>query len=111
MARVLPDTLKQALERKRRHAAKLLRTLRFLSSESTLFADLRAERDLDDATLARVACPLLCVYGTHSSCRAVGARLARVVPGARLVELDAGHFLPVEKPRELGDVLEEFLRG
>lgn len=77
--------------------------------DTSLVADLRAEPDFDDAALARLPHPALCVYGARSVCRPAGERLARVLPAARLVELDGGHMLPLECPAELTRTLAEFL--
>jgi pimeloyl-ACP methyl ester carboxylesterase len=41
----------------------------------------------------------------------VGDRLVEVLPQARLVVLDGGHYLPVDAPGPLADAIEEFLRG
>ena len=85
--------------------------VRTLLDETTLADDVRAECDLDDASLARLRAPALCIYGSHSSCRSVGDRLAAVLPEARLVVLDGGHYLPIDAPGPLADTIEEFLRG
>jgi pimeloyl-ACP methyl ester carboxylesterase len=111
MAESLPDALRDALGRRGRQAAKLVDSLRFLATESSLFADLAKALDIDDATLATLRCPLLTVYGTHSSCLPVGRRLARVLPRARSVELDGGHFLPIEAPGPLTAAIVEFVDG
>jgi pimeloyl-ACP methyl ester carboxylesterase len=111
MAAALPAPLQEALARKGRQATRFVDGLRFLVAESTLLDDLRGARDIPDDALAALSCPLLCIYGESSSCRAVGERLARVVPAARLVTLPGGHFLPVESPRAVADSITEFLDG
>ena len=111
MADALPEVLRDALGRKGRQAERLLRSLAFLISESSLASDLRAAEDLDDADLRTLRPPLLCVYGTRSSCRPVGQRLARLAPNTRLVELEGGHFLPVECPGALTSAIVRFVDG
>jgi pimeloyl-ACP methyl ester carboxylesterase len=111
MVQALPEALQQALGRRGRQAARLLDSLSFLTSRSSLLDDLRRAEDIDDARLAKLNRPLLCVYGTRSSCLPAGRRLARVVPGAVLQEIDGGHFLPVESPGPLGHVIERFIDG
>jgi pimeloyl-ACP methyl ester carboxylesterase len=108
---VILEAMRRTLARGGRRAARLLAYLRFLTSESSLLADIAAEPDLPDASLAVLACPVLCVYGTESSCRDVGTRLERVIPGARLVFLKGGHFLHLDAPSALARCLEEFLGG
>jgi pimeloyl-ACP methyl ester carboxylesterase len=111
MLESLPRALRTAIGQGGRRAARFVDTLRFLAQESTLLDDLRAADDIPDDALAALRCPLLAVYGTESSCRPVGARLARVVPGAKLVELSGGHFLPLEAPHALSELLVEFLHA
>jgi pimeloyl-ACP methyl ester carboxylesterase len=97
----LPSPLAEGARRGGRAASRLVGSLSFLLQETTLLADLAAEPDVPDAHLARLACPVTCVYGARSACLATGERLARVVPGARLVVLDGGHFLHVDAPAAL----------
>jgi pimeloyl-ACP methyl ester carboxylesterase len=111
MAEALPEALREAIGRKGRQAAKLVESLRFLATESSLFADLRRTADIADATLATLRCPLLAIYGSQSSCRDVGRRLGRVVPHAKAIELEGGHFLPVEAPAALSAAITEFVDG
>jgi pimeloyl-ACP methyl ester carboxylesterase len=108
MAGALPDALRGVVERGGRAATRFLAQLRFLAVESTLLGDLAREAEHSDAELARIACPLLAVYGARSTCLPAGERLQRVVPGARLVVLPGGHFLPTEMPDALASVIVAF---
>jgi pimeloyl-ACP methyl ester carboxylesterase len=111
MLDALPDVLRDAIGGGGRRGRRLAESIRFLAKDSTLFEDLRRAEDISDDALAALRCPLLAVYGTESSCRPVGARLARAVRHARHVELPGGHFLPVETPAPLTDLLVRFLDG
>src|SRR5262249_14290807 len=93
MVESLPDGLRAFIAQGGRRASRLLDSIRFLVTESTMIRDLRAEPDIPDADLARIQCPVLCVYGDRSSCRPVGDRLAAAIPGARLEVLSGGHYL------------------
>jgi pimeloyl-ACP methyl ester carboxylesterase len=107
MAESLPSVLKDALGRKGRQATRFVESLRFLVSETSLMADLRKATDIPDDALRALKVPTLLLYGTESSCRPVGERLARGLPDARLTLLEGGHFLPIERP--LGPDILEFL--
>jgi pimeloyl-ACP methyl ester carboxylesterase len=119
MLRALPPALAGAVERGGRAARKLLERLQFLAAETTLLADLAAETEFDldapGAALARklgaLRVPTLCLYGSRSSCRTNGERLAAAIPGARLEILEGGHFLPSEAPQAVAESLERFLTG
>lgn len=111
MVASLPEALRVALASGGRRATRLVESLRFLAQDTTLLRDLAAEPDVADAELARLAIPLLCIYGARSRCRDVGDRLAAVVPGARLAVIDAGHFLPLEAPAEVTRLTTEHLDG
>jgi pimeloyl-ACP methyl ester carboxylesterase len=106
MLAALPAPLRAAAEGGSRRGKKQLEQIRRLVAESTLLADLRAERDLDDDALRGLRAPALLVYGDRSSCRPAGERLARTLPHAELVVLPGGHFLPVESAQALNDLLE-----
>jgi pimeloyl-ACP methyl ester carboxylesterase len=111
MVEALPGPLKDALARKGRQATRFVDGLRFLATESSLMSDLQRAEDIPDEALRALGCPVLCVYGKNSSCLPVGQRLARVIPNARLVVLDGGHFLPVDAPRALADTIKGFIDG
>jgi pimeloyl-ACP methyl ester carboxylesterase len=107
LSRALPAAVGRDLARGGRRWRSLMQSLQFLARESTLGADVAAEKDVPDEELSRVSAPLLCVYGERSACRGVGERLARVVPGASLRLLDGGHWLPVEASAALTACLAE----
>jgi len=62
----LPEFLQQSLTRGSRRARNLLSTLELLLRRATLIADLKAEPDLTADDLARITCPVLCLYGDES---------------------------------------------
>jgi len=105
----LPESLRVAVTGGRRQAERLLKSLEFLIVQSTLLDDVRAERDLDDAELARLAIPVLIVYGDRSSCLPAGERLLRAIPGASLAVLPGGHYLHLDARAELIALLERHL--
>lgn len=55
--------------------------------------------------LASIACPTLVVRGTRSNVLSedVARRMVQTLPDGRLMELDAGHNVPLDRPRELAD--------
>ena len=107
----IPENLRANLTGGTRRAARTMRSLTRLLSNSTLVADLQAEGDLPDRELASLTMPLALVYGSNSSCLPTGKRLAALLPSARLTVLEGGHYLPVEKPADLAAALGDFLRG
>jgi pimeloyl-ACP methyl ester carboxylesterase len=107
---ILPPPLKAVIQGGRRGFQRIARDLWFLIGESTLVRDLRTEPDIPDGRLARIACPTLCIFGRSSKLRPIGARLTAVLPNATLVELDGGHYLVNERPRELSQAIADFLR-
>jgi pimeloyl-ACP methyl ester carboxylesterase len=106
---ILPQPLRPMILSGRRGMQRAARNLWFLVGESSMVADLRAEPDIPDEDLRRLGCPTLCIFGSRSKLRSVGDRLERVIPGARLVELDGGHYLVNERPRELAALIAGFL--
>lgn len=111
MLEAFPSVVREALVGGGRRGRRIAESIRFLWLESSLPDDVRRAEDVPDDQLAALACPLLAVYGSRSSCRPAGARLARLVPGARLVELPAGHYLPLEVPGLLTEALASFADG
>ena len=59
---------------------------------------------------ATITVPTLVVRGTRSPVLApdVARRLVATIPDARLVELDAGHNVPLDRPRELAEAVIGF---
>ena len=109
MLEVLPDALRRDVTEGSRQGRRFVAQLRRLVEDSTLLADLSAEPDIPDETLAELNIPVLCIYGDRSGCRPAGERLARVLPRARLRILPGGHFLPAEAAVPLADLLDEEL--
>jgi pimeloyl-ACP methyl ester carboxylesterase len=106
---MLPDVMRERLGGgRRRH--RFADSMRFLAT-STLYHDMRRAEDIPDDVLAGLRPPLLAIYGKRSSLRGIGQRFARVVPGARLVELDGGHFLPLEAKDDLAAAIGDFIDG
>jgi pimeloyl-ACP methyl ester carboxylesterase len=111
MVAALPRELQCLLKRGSRQALRLLKSLQRLATDSTLIRDLLAERDIPDAELARLDCPVALLYGDRSSCRAVGDRLARVIPNATLTMLPGGHYLHLDCARQMTERLVEFVNA
>jgi len=105
----LPAPLREAAASGRRQAQRLLDSLRFLALESSLLADVRGEPDPSDAELATVRAPTLLAYGRSSRCAPAGERLARVLPQARHLVLDGGHYLHLDAREPLTRALVEHL--
>lgn len=111
MAEALPAAMRVSLDRRGRQAEKLLAKLLHLAFETSALADVRAERDLPDATLGQLRCAPLLVFGHDSSCRPVGERLVHVIPDSRLVLLPGGHYLPLDAPEMLTAALQGYFLG
>src|SRR5262249_13517452 len=111
MARALPGPLQELVARGGRAATNFVKQIAALAQSTTLLRDLAAEPDLPDDVLAGVRGPTLLVDGARSGCRDPGDRLARLIPGARLVELPGGHFLPAEAPAALTETIGGFCDG
>ncbi len=60
--------------------------------------------------LGEISCPVLVVRGTRSPsfADATARTMLRTLPHARLVELDTGHNVALERPRELADAILQF---
>jgi pimeloyl-ACP methyl ester carboxylesterase len=61
--------------------------------------------------LGEVSVPTLVVVAEHDpeQLRAIGARVAREVPRATLVELDSDHYLTLREPERVTAILRDFL--
>jgi pimeloyl-ACP methyl ester carboxylesterase len=63
--------------------------------------------------LGEVTVPVLIVRGTRSPTfsEATAKGMLETIPNARLVDLDAGHNVALDRPRELADVVVDFARA
>jgi pimeloyl-ACP methyl ester carboxylesterase len=63
--------------------------------------------------VGEIACPVLIVRGTRSPTLAheTAKSMLTMLRDARLVELDAGHNVALDRPRELADAVLNFARG
>jgi 3-oxoadipate enol-lactonase len=87
---------------------------RWLANDPRSYANIYRmliEADLS-ATLARIACPVLTIAGTHDKLRppAVVDQIAATIPGARSQVLETGHFMAIQTPALVAGAIEGFLR-
>jgi pimeloyl-ACP methyl ester carboxylesterase len=94
-----------------RRGARRADRARHLREDTTVTADLLAERPFASAELAALARPVACVYGSRSPFRSRADELADALPDARVVELEGGHLLPLECPTDVVRAIEDFLDG
>jgi pimeloyl-ACP methyl ester carboxylesterase len=68
--------------------------------------------DLWDA-LRAIRCPVLLVRGTRSNVLSaeVAQRMVKALADGRLIELDAGHNVPLDRPTELANAVVDFARA
>jgi pimeloyl-ACP methyl ester carboxylesterase len=113
LLQLLTGTQQAAVNRGGRQAGRLLAQVARLVKGTSLLDDLLAEPDVTDEELAALEVPLLLCYASRGGpvVRATRERLAARVPGARLVVIEGGHFLPVEAPGPLTAAIQEFLDG
>jgi pimeloyl-ACP methyl ester carboxylesterase len=107
----LPDFLQQSLTRGSRRARHLLSTLELLLRRATLVSDLKAEPDVTVEELARITCPVLCLYGDQSWFLPDSETYASAIPDARRVVIPGQHHLPIESADQVRTHLKEFLHG
>jgi pimeloyl-ACP methyl ester carboxylesterase len=111
MLNALPPELRAVVTSGGRRARRFVDGVVALAKDTSLLADLGRAADVSDDALRALSQPVLAVYGTRSSIRNVGDRLARTIPGAELVTLEGGHFLPLEAPHALVPHLTRFAHG
>ncbi len=96
-------------ERKR---TRLAAAAEALVDGTSLVADLRASPAMTAAELARIACPVLALYGERSDVRERGEELARILPACTLHVLPGcSHSVLWEATAEVKARVTEFLRG
>ncbi len=94
---------------RRKAAAVAERAVRLLL-HTTVLDDVRAEPALGDDELARIACPVLAVYGDQSEMFPLAEELVARVPTARIhVVPGADHLSVFGHTRELGDQIRGFV--
>jgi pimeloyl-ACP methyl ester carboxylesterase len=85
-----------------RRLKRMAATCEALVTQTSLTTDLRAEHLMTDDDLARIACPVLCLYGEATDIMDRAELLAGAIPGAELDILDGcTHSVLMEAPDEL----------
>ena len=86
--RVIAENFKSWLGRhSERKRNRLARAAAALVYETSLVRDIRSSRTLSDVELARIACPVLALYGEDSDAIGRGRHLAAVLPDCSLTVL------------------------
>lgn len=111
LAAALPAALQADLDRGGRRARRLLQGLAALVTRTSVLDDVAAFPGLSDEELRRLSCPVLAIYGTRSACRPEADRLRRVLPTATVVEVEGGHYLPLEAAADVGSLLAGWLHA
>ena len=94
----------------RRKAAAAAERAERLLLNTTLIDDVRGEPALADDEFARIACPVLAVYGDRSEMYPLADELRARVPGAGVhVIAGADHLSVFGHTRELGDQIRRFV--
>jgi len=101
----IPGPVREALDKGGRRARRLLESVGYLATQTSLLADMEAETAPD---ASKVQCPTLLVYGSKSGCLDSEAVLRASLAQVQSVMLDGGHFLPAEAPEALTRALAEF---
>jgi pimeloyl-ACP methyl ester carboxylesterase len=109
---MFPPGQRQALQGGRR-SRRMIAQVIALTTMTTLLDDMMADPDIADRELAACDRPVLLCYGTQSAIvtQDTCARLAALLPNARVRMLDAGHYPQAEIPVLLAEVIGEFLHG
>jgi len=111
MDRLLPPGMKDTVMGSKRRLRSFFRGLHFLTTETTLGEDVKAEPDFSAEELASIRGPVLCVYGESSSCLGAARRLEAGLGDARLEIMACGHYILGERPLELAALVRDFLHG
>jgi pimeloyl-ACP methyl ester carboxylesterase len=78
------------------------------SDPAALERIMRARTPTEDRwdALAKITCPTVVVRGTRSNLLSadIAQQMVQTLADGRLMELDAGHNVPLDRPRELADV-------
>ncbi len=108
-----PEPLREGAERARRLS--LDRPERFDTRADAEVCIMERRRSAADGWRAwdALRCPVVVVRGTRSNVLSpeTAGRMARAHAGARLVELDAGHNVALDRPLELADAVVDFARS
>jgi pimeloyl-ACP methyl ester carboxylesterase len=89
-----------------------LQAMAVANGKEVFLRQLQTLRDSNAEQLARLRCPALIVASDHDKLRTVeeSEEMARQIPQARFeIVADCGHMTPLEKPRELFALIEDWL--
>jgi len=109
LARSYPENLRGNRARFERYRR------RWIASDPRGFAAINRmllEMDLDKE-LGKIACPTLAIGCVHDPLRTpeMVQELAKLIPDARYVEADSGHFMHVQSPELFAELAVPFLKG
>jgi len=100
-----------ASARSGRRAERLRLRMTKLFFETSIVADVLAMGPESEALLANYTKPVELIYGRQSPCLEAGYELRRLLPHARLVLLNCGHYIPMEQPDDLRELLTQLLES
>lgn len=76
---------------------------------TTLVSDVLSMGSESDDVLRTFDQSILLIYGRHSPCLEAGYHLQQTLPNVELSLLDCGHYVPIELPHVLCQILDSYL--
>lgn len=103
-------TIDDVLRHRKQRRNPGVRTAVGLARDTSLIADLARETPISDAQIARIACPVLAVYGERSELRHDEARYRALLRDVTVVAVPGmGHTVLLEAPNALRDAITGWL--
>ncbi|MFO1398997.1 MAG: alpha/beta hydrolase [Burkholderiales bacterium] len=103
-------TIDDVLRHRKQRRSPGVRTAVGLARDTSLIADLARETPISDAQIARIACPVLAVYGERSELRHDEARYRALLRDVTVVAVPGmGHTVLLEAPNALRDAITGWL--
>lgn len=103
-------TIDDVLRHRKQRRSPGVRTAVGLARDTSLIADLARETPISDAQIARIACPVLAVYGERSELRQDEARFKSLLRQLTVVAVPGmGHTVLLEAPNALRDAITGWL--
>jgi len=105
---MLPQKMQELLSQGNRQIMHQIRRMGYLVTQTSLVEDMNKPIGFNEGDLEDLEHPTLIIYGNHSPCIDSSYKIEDSMQNIQTHRIEGGHYLPIEKSRDMTRIMEQF---